>query len=129
MEFLDSSIAQWVIGIVAGAFTMWVIPNRIWGIVISFFGATLAPILDKVAMGADAAGVIAEGAGLEKVGAVLHAASDVVDEIEDIPRLLAEWTKDGVLDADEIKKIITETGEIGVEFKNLILVVKKKDAE
>ena len=129
MEFLDLAIVQWVIGLLGAAFTMWVIPNKVWAKVISVFGGTVAPVMDKVAMGLDAVGVIATGAGLERVGSILHAGSDLVDEAEDIPRLLAEYTADGELTADEIKKLISETGEVGVKFKGLILTVKKTPQE
>lgn len=126
---LDMAIVQWAIGLIGAAFTMWVIPNKVWAKIISVFGGTVAPVMDKVAMGLDAVGVIAEGAGLEKVGLILHEGADLVDEAEDIPRLLAEYTADGDLTAEEINKLIAETGEVGVELKEFILVVKKKPVE
>lgn len=126
MEFLNLEWVQWVLGLAGWAFTMWIIPNAVWAKVVSLFGTKIAPIMDKVALGMEAAGVIATGAGLEKIGSILHEGSDVVDEAEDIPRLLAEFTADGDLTADEIKKLIAEVGEVGVEFKDVVLVVKKK---
>jgi hypothetical protein len=101
--------------------------NKIWAKVISFFGAKLAPVMDKVATGMDAAGAMATGAGLDRIGEILHKGSDLVDEAEDIPRLLAKYTEDGDLTADEIKSLIENTGEVGVAFKNVILTVKKKE--
>ena len=123
---LDSALVQAIIGVVVVAFTMWVIPNKWWAKFISIFGGKVAPVMDKVGKGLDAVGIIAEGAGLEKVGSSLHARADLVDEAEDIPRLLAEYTADGELTPEELKKIIAEFGEVGVEFKDFLLVVKKK---
>jgi len=126
MDFLQLEWVQWVLGLVGTLFTLWVLPNAVWAKIISFFGTKLAPVMDKVAKGMDAAGVIAEGAGLEKVGLVLQKGAKVVAEAEDIPRLLAEFTEDKKLDADEIKRLIKETGEVGVAFKDVVLIVKKK---
>ena len=126
MDFLQIEWVQWVLGLAGTVFTLWVIPNAVWAKVISFFGAKLAPIMDKVAKGVDAAGTIATGAGLEKFGGILHKGAAVINEAEDIPRLLAEFTEDEELDADEIKRIIEETGEVGVVFKDMILFIKKK---
>jgi len=126
MEFLQLEWVQWLLGLVAGLITLWVIPNAWWAKFISFFGGKLAPILDKAASGVDAAGTIASGAGLEKLGTALHEGSDVIDEAEDIPRLLAEFTKDNKLDVDEIKQLFKEVGEVGVEFKDFVMKVVKK---
>lgn len=126
MEFLGLAWVQWLLGVVAGLITLWVIPNKWWAKFISFFGAKLAPIMDKVASGVDAAGTLADGAGLKKAGVALHEGADIVDEAEDIPRLLAEYTKDGKLDAEEIKKLFVEFGEVGVEFKDFVFKVFKK---
>ena len=127
MDFLQLEWVQWILGLVGFVITMWVIPNKIWAKLISFFGTKLAPVMDKVASGMDAAGTLADGAGLDRVGSILHKGSKVIDEAEDIPRLLAQYTEDGKLDADEIKRLIEETGEVGVVFKDLILTVKKKE--
>ena len=126
MEFLELAWVQWALGVVAGLITLWVIPNPWWAKFISFFGAKLAPIMDKIASGTDAAGSFADSAGMEKVGVALHEGSDVIDEAEDIPRLLAEYTKDGKLDAEEIKKLFKEVGEVGVELKDFVIKVFKK---
>jgi len=123
MEFLELEWVQWVLGLAGTLITLWVIPNAWWAKIISFFGAKLAPAMDKVAAGMDTAGTLIGG----KVGEALHKGSDVVDEAEDIPRLLAEWTAEGKLTAEHIKRLIKETGEVGVAFKDMILVVKKKD--
>jgi len=122
MEFLDLAWVQWLLGVVAGLITLWVIPNAWWAKVISFFGAKLAPAMDKIAAGMDTGGTLIGG----KVGEALHEGSDVVDEAEDIPRLLAEYTKDGDLTAEEIKKLFKEFGEVGVEMKDFIIKVFKK---
>ena len=127
MDFLQIEWVQWVLGLVGTLFTLWVVPNVVWAKIVSFFGTKLAPVMDKVAKGMDAAGVIAGGAGLEKVGLVLQKGAKVIDEAEDIPRLLAEYTEDKKLDVDEIKRLIEETGEVGVAFKGLVLTVKKKE--
>ena len=129
MDWIQADWVQWVLGLVGVAITMWVIPNKLWAKIISFFGEKLAPIMDRVADGLDAAGTIAEGAGLEKLGEALHEGSDVIDEAEDIPRLLAEYTKDAELDAEEIKTLLDEAGEVGVELKDFILKVIKKKPE
>ena len=122
MEFLDLAWVQWLLGVVAGLITLWVIPNAWWAKIISFFGAKLAPAMDKIAAGMDTGGTLIGG----KVGEALHEGSDVVDEAEDIPRLLAEYTKDGDLTAEEIKKLFKEFGEVGVEMKDFIIKVFKK---
>jgi len=122
MEFLQIEWVQWVLGLVGTLFTLWVIPNAWWAKIISFFGAKLAPAMDKIAAGMDTGGTLIGG----KVGEALHEGSDVVDELEDIPRLFAEYTKDKKLDAEEIKSLIEEAGEVGVEFKDFILKVFKK---
>jgi len=127
MEWLQADWIDWVLSLVGVAVGMWVIPNKIWAKLISFFGTKLAPVMDRVADGMDAAGTIADGAGLEKVAAILHKGSYLVDEAEDIPRLLAEYTEDDELTSDEIKTLIEETGEVGVAFKNFTLVFKKKE--
>lgn len=127
MEWLQLEWVQWALGLVGVVFGMWIIPNKAWAKIISFFGAKLAPVMDKVASGMDAAGSIAAGAGLERVGAILHKGSDLIDEAEDIPRLLAQYTEDGDLTADEIKSLIENVGEVSVAFKDVILTVKKKE--
>ena len=126
MDFLDAAWFDWVVGVVGGLITLWVIPNKVWAKIISFFGASLAPVMDKVAKGMDGAGAIAQGAGLDRVAEALFEGADVVDEAEDIPRLLEEYTKDGDLTAEEIKKLFEEGKEVGVEFKDFRLKVIKK---
>ena len=123
MEFLQFEWVQWLLGLAGTLFTLWVIPNTLWAKIISFFGAKLAPAMDKVAAGMDTGGMLIGG----KVGEALHEGSDVIDEAEDIPRLLAEYTADGDLNAEEIKKLFTEVGEVGVEFKDFVLKVFKKE--
>lgn len=126
MMWLQLEWVEWVLGIAAGLVTLWIIPNAWFAKAMIFLASKLSPVMTKVATTADAAGTMAEGAGLEKVGLALHEGADVVDEAEDIPRLLAEYTKDGKLDAEEIKKLFAEVGEVGVEFKDFILKVFKK---
>lgn len=126
MEFLDLAWVKWLIGVVAGVFSLWVIPNKIWATIVSFFGTKLAPVMDKTAKAMDGAGAIAEGLGMEKLADYLFEGSDVVDEAEDIPRLLAEFTADGDLTAEEIKKLFAAGKEVGVEFNDVVLLIKKK---
>jgi len=127
MDFLQIEWVQWVIGLLAGAFTLWIIPNAIWAKFISFFGGKVAPIMDKVASGLDTAGTLAQGAGLERVAEAAFELADVVDEAEDIPRLLAQYTADGDLTKEEITRILEEVGEVGVEGKDFYIKVIKKD--
>ena len=129
MEFLELGWVQWVLGVVAGLVTLWVIPNGFWARLISFFGAKLAPVMDKVARGLDGAGALADGVGFEKIAGAAYKLSDVVDEAEDIPRLLAEYTEDKELDEDEIKSLIKETGEFGVAGKDFFIYDFKKKPE
>ena len=130
MEWLQLEWVQpllWLVGIALG---LWVVPNNIWAKVISFFGTKLAPALDKAESLLDAGGAMADGAGFEKVGEVLHAGADVADEIEDLPRLLVEYSADGKIDATELKSLIEEAGEAGVSVKDLVVkiiaLIKKK---
>lgn len=127
MDFLELGWVQWVIGVVAGLFALWVIPNPWWAKFISFFGGKLAPILDKTAMALDGAGALASGAGFEKIAEAAFELSDVIDEAEDVPRLLAEFTADGDFTAEEAKRILEEGAEVVVEGKDFYLKVIKKD--
>ena len=131
MEFLDLWWVEGIIGLVLGGFALWVIPNKIWAKLMSFLGATLVPVLNKVDNLADGAAAIARGAGLEKLANVLDALGDSADEIEDPLRLLDEYTKDGKLDKEELKTIIDEIGEgavsVKVLVKSILAVIKKKD--
>lgn len=126
MEWLDAGWLQGILIFVGSIATLYVIPNDWWARLISLFGEKVSPIGTRIAQGADALGTIAEGAGLEKVGVALHEISDVIDEAEDVPRLLAEYTKDGDLTAEEIKKLFKEVGEVGVEGKDFYIKVIKK---
>jgi hypothetical protein len=135
MEFLTGILqAEWmqpILWLVGIAFTMWVLPNKIWAKIISFFGATLIPIMNKGVGLLKGGATLANTAGLEKVGAALDAGSESLDELEDLPRLLVEYTKDGELDAEELKSLIDEGVEAGVSVKELvakiIALIKKKE--
>ncbi len=129
MEFLQVEWVQWILGVIAGLVTLWVIPNAFWAKFISFFGGKLAPVLDKVAMGLDGAGALAAGAGFEKISTIAYELADVVDEAEDVPRMLAEFTEDGNFTKEEAIKILNELGEVGVEGKDFYLKVIKKKPE
>ena len=128
--FLDLWWVEGLIGLVLGGFALWVIPNKIWAKLMSFLGATLVPVLNKVDSVSDGAAAIARGAGFEKLADVLDAIGDSADEIEDPLRLLDEYTKDGKLDEAELKTIIDEIGEGAVSVKVLVQtilsVIKKK---
>lgn len=128
MDFLQLEWVQWVLGIVAGLVTMWAIPNAVWAKFISLFGGKVAPIMDKVAKGLDGAGAMAEGAGLAKVALIAYELSDVIDEAEDIPRMLEEYTADGDLTKEELMTILDEAGEVAVEGKDFWVKVIKKTA-
>lgn len=133
MEWLQLEWVQpilWLAGIALG---LWVVPNKLWAKLLSFFGATLVPILNKAEGLLSAGGAMADGAGFEKVGDAMHAGSDAVGEIEDLPRLLVEYSADGKIDAAELKSLIEEAGEAGVSVKvliqSIIALIKKKDTE
>jgi len=126
MNFLQLEWVQWIIGLVAVLITMWVIPNAWWAKFISLFGTKVAPIMDKIAKGLDGAGALAEGAGLDKLSTIAYELSDVIDEAEDVPRMLAEFTADGDLTKEELAKILEEVGEVAVEGKDFYIKVFKK---
>jgi len=126
MNFLQLEWVQWIIGLVAVLITMWVIPNAWWAKFISLFGTKVSPIMDKIAKGLDGAGALAEGAGLDKLSTIAYELSDVIDEAEDVPRMLAEFTADGDLTKEELAKILEEVGEVAVEGKDFYIKVFKK---
>lgn len=133
MEWLQLEWLQpilWLVGIGLG---LWVIPNKFWAKLISFFGTKLVPALNKGESLLDAGGAMAEGAGFEKLGTAMKAGADVAGEIEDLPRLLMEYSADGKIDTEELKSLIDEGYEAGVSVKELITkiieLIKKKDEE
>ena len=130
MEWLQLEWVQpilWLVGIGIG---LWVVPNKFWATIVSFFGTKLVPALNKGEALLDAGGAMADGAGLDGLGDVLHTASDAAGEIEDLPRLFVEYSKDGKIDAKELKSLIVEAGEAGVSVKDLVVtiisLIKKK---
>jgi hypothetical protein len=133
MEFLQLEWVTPVLALAGLALGFWVLPNKVWAKIISFFGATLVPVLNKVDSLADGAAAMARGAGLEKVGDMLEALGDSADELEDPLRLLEEYTKDGKLDSTELKHIIEEAGEGAISVKvlvqSVIALIKKQDTE
>ena len=128
MDFLQLEWVQWIIGIIAGLITMWVIPNEWWAKFISLFGGKVAPIMDKVAKGLDGVGAMAEGAGLDKLATIAYEFSDVVDEGEDVARLLAELTADGDLSKEDLIALLNEGKDVAVEGKDFVVKVFKKPA-
>ena len=126
MEFLDLAWVQWLIGVLAGIFGLWVIPNPWWAKLISFFGAKLLPITNKAVQGLHGLAAIAESAGLEKVGTIGHKLANTIDELDDIPEWLQNATEDGELTKEEIKKGIEETGEFIAVGKDLVIYIVKK---
>lgn len=128
MDFLQLEWVQWILGIVAGLLTMWVVPNAWWAKFISIFGGKVAPIMDKIAKGLDGAGAMAEGAGFGKIATIAYELSDVIDEAEDVPRMLAEFTADKDLTKEEVIKLFEEMGEVAVEGKDFFIKVFKKPA-
>ena len=110
LAFLDLWWVEGLIGLALGGFTLWVIPNKIWAKVVSFFGATLEPVLNKVDSLSDGAAAIARGAGFDSLADLLDKLGDSADAIEDPIRLLREYTEDGELDAAELKTVIDEIG-------------------
>lgn len=129
MDFLQLEWVQWLLGIGAGLVTLWVIPNEVWAKIVSLFGTKVAPILDKVATGLDGAGAMAEGAGLEKVAEIAYELADVVDEVEDLPRLIADLTADGDLSKDDLVQLLNEGKDVAVEGKDFYVKIIKKKPE
>ena len=131
LAFLDIWWVDAIIGFFVAAFTLWAIPNKVWAKLMSFFGATLVPILNKVGGLSDTAAVMARSAGFDKLGNVLEKLGDTADELEDPLTLLEEYTKDGKLDSAELKSVINEIGEGAVSVKDLvgsvIALIKKKE--
>jgi hypothetical protein len=130
MDFLQLEWVQPILWLVGIAVTMWVLPNVWWAKILSFFGASLLPIMTKGISVLRGGSNLATGAGLEKVGEILGAGADSVDELEDLPRLLVEYTADNELDSEELKSLIEEAGEAGVSVKvlvqKIIEAIKKK---
>jgi len=129
MDFLQLEWVQWLLGIGAGLVTLWVIPNEVWAKIVSLFGTKVAPILDKVATGLDGAGAMAEGAGLEKVAEIAYELADGVDEVEDLPRLIADLTADGDLSKDDLVQLLNEGKDVAVEGKDFYVKIIKKKPE
>jgi len=130
MDFLQLEWLQpilWLAGIAIG---LWVIPNKWWAKLISFFGTKLVPAMNKVEDLLRGGASIATSAGLEKIGSAIDAAADSVDELEDLPRLLVEYQADGEIDPTELKSLIEEAGEAGVSVKvlvsKIVALIKKK---
>jgi len=135
MEFLQLAWVQPLLVLAGFAVTLWVVPNPVWAKILSWFGAKLVPVMNRMEDGLEGASNLATGAGLEGVGKALKAASDSVDELEDLPRLLVEYAEDNEIDAQELKSLIEEVGEAGVSVKVIVQKVveliksKKSDEE
>ena len=129
MEFLDLAWVKVVLYVVGALITLFLVPNKIWAKLLSFFGEKLAPIGESVAKGIDGLGVMAQGAGLEKIATAAFELSDVVDEAADVPQLIVDLSADGELSQEDVKKIIEATGEVVVEGKDFYVKVIKKQPQ
>ena len=129
MEFLELGWVQVILYVVGALATLFLVPNKIWAKLLSLFGEKLAPIGESIAKGIDGLGVMAQGAGLEKIATAAFELSDVIDEAADVPQLVVDLSADGELSQEDVKKIIEATGEVVVEGKDFYVKVIKKQPQ
>ena len=94
---------------------------------IGIFARKAETVLEKIADGADGLGSIIRSAGLERVATVVENIGDVPDELGDVARVIAEMTENDDFTKEKFLELIQEGKDVGVEGKDLYIVISKKD--